>query len=212
MGSIYRIIRRPVIVQLRPQITGWRVLYSFGVFVVMALFMLTVYWKRGEAFWPIVGYFLFTGFLINCSATTQLRPEEKGKRPRESERLRLFSAFVGVPILTLFFFGTFPSLLDSTMTFLSFRSPPGQLVSLNEQAYNKVRDTAAYANVKVRPCQLGKDFWVLRDATLVWHGVGATAYLRFPGTGEASLLIPLPNDAVGVLYSTGIQLPQPCAA
>ena len=206
MGSIYRIIRRPVIVQLRPQITGWRVLYSFGVFVVMALFMLTVYWKRGEAFWPIVGYFLFTGFLINCSATTQLRPEEKGKRPRESERLRLFSAFVGVPILTLFFFGTFPSLLDSTMTFLSFRSPPGQLVSLNEQAYNKVMTITTRTGIAIHPCEIAKDFWVLREGTLVWHGVGATSYLRIPEQSDPSLLIPLPNDGVGVIYSTGIQL------
>ena len=205
-------MRRPtIIVQLRPYITWRWALYSIGLLAMMTLSFLGVYLQKREVPWPIVGYFLFTGFMINCVVTTERRPSEN-KAPVESERLRLLFGFVGVPILTLFFFGAFGSLLNSTMTFLNFRSPPDQLLRLNEQAYDKVRDIAAYASVKVRPCQVGKDFWVLRDATLVWHGVGATAYLRIPGTGEASLLIPLPNDAVEVLYSTGIQLPQYCAA
>jgi hypothetical protein len=203
--------RRPVIVQLRPYITWRWALYSFGLFVVMAVFTLALYLQKREVPWPIVGYFLFTGFVINCVVTAERRPGES-KPTGESERLRLLFGFVGLPIVALFYFGAFGSLLNSTMTFLNFRSPPDQLLRLNEQAYDKVRDIAAYASVKVRPCQVGKDFWVLRDATLVWHGVGATAYLLIPGTGEASLLIPLPNDAVEVLYSTGIQLPQYCAA
>lgn len=108
--------------------------------------------------------------------------------------------------------GVFGSLLNSTMTILNFRSAPDQLVSLNEQAYGKVKDVSAYAGVPVVSCQVGKSIWVLRDATLVWHGIGATAYLRIAGKPDASLLIPLPNDGVEVLHSTGLQLPQHCWA
>ncbi|HEY2106304.1 MAG TPA: hypothetical protein VGH29_11000 [Candidatus Binataceae bacterium] len=184
---------------------------SIGLFATMTVFSLAVYLQKREVPWPIVGYLLFTGFMINCVVTTERRPGES-KPPGESDRLRVLFGFVGLPIVTLFYFGTLGSLLNSTMTLLNFRSPPDQLLRLNEQAYEKVKDIAAYASIKVRPCQVGKDFWVLRNATLVWHGVGATAYLRISGTGEASLLIPLPNDAVEVVYSTGIQLPQYCAA
>jgi hypothetical protein len=211
MSWTYRRLRRPLKVQLRPNITWGRALYSLVLFVAMALPFLALYLQNRELAWPLVTYFLLTGFLINCLVTTEPRPGQSKPPGQPSERQRFLLAFVGVPIVMLVYFGTFGSLLNSTMTFLSFRSPPDQLLRLNEQAYDKVRDIAASTSVKVRSCQVGKDFWVLRDATLVWHGVGATAYLRIPGTGEASLLIPLPNDAVEVLYSTGIQLPY-CAA
>ena len=207
----YAIDRSAIIIQLRPYITWKWALFSVGLFATMTVSFLAVYLLKREVPWPIVGYLLFTGFLINCVVTTERRPGES-KPPGENDRLRVLFGFVGLPIVTLFYFGTLGPLLNSTMTFLNFRSPPDQLLRLNEQAYEKVRDIAAYASVKVRPCQVGKDSWVLRNATLVWHGVGATAYLRILGTGEASLLIPLPNDTVEVLYSTGIQLPQYCAA
>src|ERR1700730_3867953 len=135
---ISRKLRHPVIVQLRPYITWRWALFSVGLFVIMALPILSLYLQKREVPWPIVKYFLFTGFLINCVVTTERRPGET-KPPGESERLRLLFGFVGVPIVMLFFiFGAIGSLLNSAMTFLSFRSPPGQLVSLNEQAYHKV--------------------------------------------------------------------------
>ena len=105
---------------------------------MVALPFLVLYLQKREVPWPIVGYFLFTGFAINCAVTTERRPGES-KPPGESERLKLLFGFVGVPIVTLFYFGALGSLLNSTMMFLNFRSPPDQLLRLNEQAYDKVR-------------------------------------------------------------------------
>jgi hypothetical protein len=98
------------------------------------------------------------------------------------------------------------------MTTLSFRSTPDQLVGLNEQAYSKVKAIAAYAGVTVVSCQVGKELWVLRRATLVWHGIGATAYLRIADRPDANLLIPLPNEGVEVFDWNGVQLPRHCEA
>jgi hypothetical protein len=204
---IGRRIRRPVVRQLRPAITWPRVVYSFLLFVWMAVLLAV----KQEISWTMIQYMGVTGFLMGCCIVTSPLP---GKSDRPA---RLF-AFLGVPLLMFFLFvsppSVFGSLLNSTMTILSFRSAPDQLVRLNEQAYRKVRDIAAYAGVTVFPCQVGKDIWVLREATLVWHGIGATAYLRIgiAGKPDASLLIPLPNDGVEVLYSTGLQRPQHCAA
>jgi len=152
-----------------------------------------------------------TGVLVGCVVVTSPLPGER-------DRPMLLFGFLGVPLMMLFLYvspplSVFGSLLNSTMTILSFRSGPDQLVSVkNEQAYRKVKDIAAFAGVTIISCQVGKDIWVLREATLVWHGIGATAYLRITGKSDASLLIPLPNDGVEVLYSAGIQLPQHCAS
>ena len=191
--------------QLRPYITRWMVLFSVALFALMTLSILAVYLQKREVPWPIIRYSLLTGFLINCCVTTERRPGEN-KPPGESERQRLLFGFVGVPIIMLFYWRAIGSLLNNTMTFLSFRSPPGQLVSLNEQAYNKVMTITTRTGIAIHPCEIAKDFWVLREGTLVWHGVGATSYLRIPEQSDPSLLIPLPNDGVGVIYSTGIQL------
>ena len=205
MNLIYRIRRRRFIMQLRPYITRWMVLFSVALFALMTLSILAVYLQKREVPWPIIRYSLLTGFLINCCVTTERRPGEN-KPPGESERQRLLFGFVGVPIIMLFYWRAIGSLLNNTMTFLSFRSPPGQLVSLNEQAYNKVMTITTRTGIAIHPCEIAKDFWVLREGTLVWHGVGATSYLRIPEQSDPSLLIPLPNDGVGVIYSTGIQL------
>jgi hypothetical protein len=166
MVWIYTLRRRPVKVQLRPYVTWPMTLFSIGLFVIMTLLILTLYLQKREVHWPIVGYFLLTGFLINCFVTTSRRPGES-KPPGESERLKLLFGVVVVPIVILFYpFGSQRaggSLLNNTMTFLSFRSPPGQLVRLNEQAYHKVMAIAAYTGITIHPCEIAKDFWVLRE-------------------------------------------------
>lgn len=197
-------IRRPVVRQLRPAITRGRVAFSLVVFLWMALLL---YGKQAIS-WPMIEYTVSTGFVMGCFVITS-------PPPGESDRPTLLIAFLGVPLMLFLLvspLGVFGSLLNSTMTILNFRSAPDQLVSLNEQAYGKVKDVSAYAGVPVVSCQVGKSIWVLRDATLVWHGIGATAYLRIAGKPDASLLIPLPNDGVEVLHSTGLQLPQHCWA
>jgi hypothetical protein len=206
---IRRILRRPT-AQLRPNITKKLILFSFFLFVTIATSIAVNYLKQGVN-WSLVGYFLFTGFLINCLVITS-------PLSGESDRSRLLFAFIGLPILMLFWsFSpqsdvTVGSLLNRTMTALSFRSGPDQLVTLNEQAYRKVSGIAAYAGVTLFPCQVGKDFWVLREARLVWRGIGTTAYLRIGEKPDASVLMPLPNDGVGVLDLTGTSLPQHCAS
>jgi hypothetical protein len=161
--SWYRRIRSrtPLVRQLRPEITRGRVAFSLLLFLWMALLLAT---KWAAAAQPMVEYMIGTGLLISIFVVSSRLPGEK-------EKPRLLFAFLGLPILMLFMFSgppsVFGSLLNSTMTILSFRSAPDQLVSLNEQAYDKVRTIAAYAGVTVSPCKVAKDVWVLREATLV---------------------------------------------
>jgi hypothetical protein len=215
---IRRLLRRPTTVRRRPSITWGLVAYSLLLFVWLALLLtVSVATAKSPVAWHIAEYSFLTGFLMSCSVVSI------SSLPGENDERKLLFACLALPILMLFLpFGpqsgpgsllNVPgSLLNSTMTILSFRSAPDQLVSLNERAYRKVRAIAAYAGVNLVSCQVAQEFWVLREATLVWHGIGATAYLRIAGKPDASLLIPLPSDEVEVLSSTGTQLPQGCAA
>ena len=204
---IRRRTRRPIVRQLRPAITWRRVAYSFFLFLWLAALLLAG--TRTATTSPMVQYTIATGFLMGSIFVTS-------PLPGESDRQSLLFAFLGVPLLMFLLVvgppSVFGSLLNSTMTILNFRSAPDQPVNLNEQAYGKVTAIARSVGVTVDSCKVAKDSWVLKQATLVWHGVGATAYLLITGKPGASLLIPLPNDEVELLYSTGLELPVHCAA
>ena len=206
MSWIGPCIRLPIVRPLRPAVTRGRVVFSLLLFLWMAVLLFFAKWTTITL--PVIGYTITTGFIMNCVFIIS-------PLPGESERLQLLLTFLGVPLLMFLVFSgppsVFGSLLNSTMTILSFRSAPDQPVSLNEQAYEKVRAIATSAGVTMDSCQVAKNSWVLKEATLVWHGIGATAYLLITGKPDASLLIPLPNDGVEVLYSTRLQLPRHCA-
>jgi hypothetical protein len=203
-----RIFLWPVDVRRRPTITRGVIVASFGVFFFFSVLpILDLYLKNRTLPWPIIVYTVGAGLMIGCAVITVPLSPLPGESDRHGRR-RLLSFIVLFPILTLPPF--LDPLLNNTMMILNFRSTPDQLVSLNDQAYRKVSAIATYAGVPIRSCQVTKDFWVLREATVVWHGIGAMAYLRITGKPDASLLIPLPSDGVEVLNSTGIQLPQHC--
>jgi hypothetical protein len=194
---IWRIRRLPAPTRLRPEvITRKRALFLFVLFL---LWFGLLYPSKGTVPWEVVS---MTGFAIGLLVGVSHTVSDEGDR----RKLLFAGIFIYIMMLVL----CFGSLLDNTMRFLNFRSAPHQLVSLNEQAYRKVSAIAAYAGVTVVSCQLAKDIWVLRETTLVWHGVGANAYLRIAGKADAGLLIPLPSDGVEVLNPTGIQLPRHC--
>ncbi len=62
----------------------------------------------------------------------------------------------------------------------------------------RVAAIAQAAKITVCAVPLEKDLWMMQDITVVWHGVGATSYLRLAASGK-SVLIPLPSNEVDTI-------------
>jgi hypothetical protein len=102
--------------------------------------------------------------------------------------------------------GTLSFVLDRSMIMLSFRSEPDQYITLAQSSYRKLSALASAARTQVSSCELGKDLWLLRGVTVVWHGIGATSYVRISNTSDLSLLVPLPSGEVETVFSGSPEL------
>ena len=132
--------------------------------------------------YPLLLWFASTGFIVAfLIAAEPANPPSGGSTHKE---LLLLPA---VPFLVLFMSGTFGFFLDRAMILLSFRSGADQYVTLTEQSYRKVDALSHAAGIQVSACELRKDFWLLKGVVLVWHGIGATSYLRITGKPAQTL-------------------------
>lgn len=72
------------------------------------------------------------------------------------------------------------------MILLSFRYEPNSAVVLHEMAYQRVAAIARAAGIPVCAAVFEKDLWMFQKATVVWHGVGATSYLKLTASEKNS--------------------------
>ena len=141
----------------------------------------------------IVAFLFFGGFLINMLLFTK-----EAESSREIGIGRRFAYLI--PILLVFFAmtGSASYLTRRSMILLSFRYEPNSAVVLHEIAYQKVAAIARTAGLPICATLFEKDLWMLQKATVVWHGVGATSYLKLAASEETpqekSVLIPLPSN------------------
>jgi hypothetical protein len=169
-------------------------LFSFIVFIQMGLLLAasTHHPTRQQIWlWPILA-----GCLIFCLIGTEIQPEDSV----DTRNRFLFT--LAMPVLSIFIIpGTLSFVLDRSMSMLSFRSEPDQYITLAEPSYRKLSPLASAAGIQVSACELGKDLWLLRGVTVVWHGIGATSYVRIFNKSDLSLLVPLPSGEVETIFS-----------
>jgi hypothetical protein len=198
--------RRQPNTKLRTGIPKW--LAGFSVFMFLLLGSLIIAGASKQSFsYPLLLWFASTGFIVAfLIAAEPANPTSGGSTHKE---LLLLPA---VPFLVLFMSGSFGFFLDRAMILLSFRSGPDQYVTLAEQSYRKVDALSHAAGIQVSACELRKDFWLLKGVILVWHGIGATSYLRITGKPAQTLLIPLPSTEVDAIHTDSPTTVGDCAA
>lgn len=131
-----------------------------------------------------------------CLIGTEIQPEDS-----VDTRKRILAALV-VPVISMFIIpGALSFALDQSMIILRFRSGPDQYITLTEPSYRKLSALASAAAIQLSACELRKDLWLLRGVTVVWHGVGATSYVRLYNKSDLSLLVPLPSGEVDTIFS-----------
>jgi hypothetical protein len=191
---ITRWFGHPPKVRLRRIITKWHVGFSAFMFLLMASFVAAA---QHPVSFPLLDWFALTGIVVAAVIVAEPITQTSG----DSTQKRLLFA-LSVPLLLLLAVsGSFSYILDREMILLSFRSDPDQFVTLSEQSYRKVDALAHTAGIPVSACELKKDFWLLKGVTLVWHGIGATSYLRITGNPAQTLLIPLPSSEVDAIHA-----------
>ncbi len=86
--------------------------------------------------------------------------------------------------------GSASYLIRRSMILLSFRYEGDFVIALHKSAFEQVAAIAHSAQIPVCASPFAGDTWMLQDVTLVWHGIGATSYLKLTSSGK-SVLIPV---------------------
>lgn len=189
-------------VRLRPALVRWHVI-GFSVFLFLLLAAtITNDALRHPIPTGILQWALMSGFAVDCMIVAKpIVPASDDSVWRKRFRLIL-----AMPVLLLFWrMGAFSDLLDRSVINLSFRSEPEQFISISDPSYRKVDVLAHLAAIQLSSCKIGEASWLLRGATLVWHGIGATSYLRITGKSDVSLLIPIPSNDVEAIHADSLQ-------
>lgn len=189
-------LRGQKIKRRRPGWLKWRyVVPSSFLFLLMAFYITNVAWRHpiriGLLHWAVM-----SGFLLSCLFF--------GLASDDARWRRWSWLVLATPVLLLFVSpGAFSDLLDICMIDLSFRSALDQYISISDSSYVKVVGIARLAGIQLSSCEASEGSSLLRGATLVWHGIGETSYLRVVGKSDsdASLLIPIPSSDVQAIYA-----------
>lgn len=149
-----------------------------------------------------IAFFMEYGFLLLCVVAATPRT---GKRLGWKLSAALLFSAVFLAANT-----THPSLLNMSTGMLGIRSLPGDAVVVSDDAKKAIEQVAAAYGLSLRTCALTESKqWILKDARAVWHGVGATSYLRVFNTEtetSASLLLPVERKSVVVYRRDGKNL------
>lgn len=140
-------------------------------------------------------FFMMYGFLLTC-AFGVVPPLGRGVGWRVGALLVVGTLFLAANVGK-------PALLNFSMGIVGLRSFPGDTVVVQraeKEAIDKITNTYGFTSPA---CPIsGTEQWVLANARVVWHGVGATSYVRvFEAKQDdpTSVLIPFEKMAIKVI-------------
>lgn len=163
-------------------------------FVVFAVMFYVIWVNGNRRMVDIIVFFPLAGFLMVCFF---------GTVPPDGKRMGWRMATVA--FVAAFYvasnFGRAP-LLDLTMGVLGVRTLPNDALIVGKDYRDRMESWATLYGIPLQSCAIaGANQWLLQNAVGVWHGIGATSYVRISATsGDAkSLLIPVAAKDLTVL-------------
>lgn len=156
------------------------VILSFGMFVLILGTCLVAGGAGHDDPLYLLAYFclssLFIAWIVNPA----------DGRAESSLRLLPIAATIPFALLLALHQSVVP-LLDICMTTMGFRSAPTDLVLVDEDAFQRVQAMVGPVTGDPEPCAVAigsRTFWHLKQATIVWTGVGADTLIS---TGHRGL-------------------------
>ena len=175
---------------------------SVAAFIVFGIVAIEVRSPIDTRLFGTIAFFMENGFLLLCVFAVA---------PRTEKRLGWkLSAILLASTVFLAANTTRPTLLNMSMGMLGIRSLPGDAVVVSDDAKKAIEQIATAYGLRLRTCALTESKqWILTETRAVWHGVGATSYLRIFDTEtqtSASLLLPVERKSVVVYRRNGVSL------
>jgi|GEM_PF-3273784 len=147
-----------------------------------------------------VGFFALLGFLLTCAFGVR-RPDAREVNWRMHLILLAASVFLALNVAK-------PAILNFTIGMLGLRSFPNQLVLVPVEERDHLEALAKLNNLNVQFCSIpGSPLWATLDARAIWHGVGATSFVRLrdkQSDGERTILVPLQRKNVTLIRGENV--------
>ncbi|WP_186231242.1 hypothetical protein [Burkholderia gladioli] len=103
-----------------------------------------------------------------------------------------------------------PELLNYTMQLMGIRSEQGALLVVSSTDHDRFDELARQSGLRVDFCKLPRSSsWGTVDARVIWHGIGATSYVKLLDSvteGRRNLLVPIPRANLEVVRPQIISL------